>query len=174
MGQLVATMFTFTTYGTWLRGDERGWVDEGRVFPPNPELESADRERMQFTAHLFAQEVVSRVGQFIGDSLRSRLKQHIWAMTVQEWHVHVVVGASQTPISAIAKCAKDAVRWGFESIARSGLTATTSDSATIRSPSGIASGTSNSTIWTEACPQSPGRSSRPRRFRRRGQPDPRN
>ncbi len=31
---LLGTMFTMTTYGTWLRGDRRGWVDDGRILPP--------------------------------------------------------------------------------------------------------------------------------------------
>ena len=84
MGQLLATMFTFTTYGTWLRGDRRGWVDEGRTFPANPVLEQADADRMKFPVCLFAATNIFQVGQFIGESLRSRLGQRIWALSVQE------------------------------------------------------------------------------------------
>ena len=43
MGSTLATMLTMTTYSTWLRGDRRGWVDDGQIFPADPELESADR-----------------------------------------------------------------------------------------------------------------------------------
>jgi hypothetical protein len=43
----LATMFTMTTYGTWLRGDPRNWVDNNTIFPPNPPLEAADRARMK-------------------------------------------------------------------------------------------------------------------------------
>jgi hypothetical protein len=32
----LAIMFTLSTYGTWLRGDARGWVDDGIIFPPIP------------------------------------------------------------------------------------------------------------------------------------------
>ena len=34
-------------------------------------------------------------------------------MTVQTWHVHVVITATQHPVAHIVKCAKDAVRWGL-------------------------------------------------------------
>jgi hypothetical protein len=43
MGNTLATMITMTTYGTWLRGDYRGWVDDGRILPPDPILEEAAR-----------------------------------------------------------------------------------------------------------------------------------
>ncbi len=53
MARTLATTLTMTTYGTWLRGDMRGCVDEGRVLPPDPELEAADRQRMKHSAFLF-------------------------------------------------------------------------------------------------------------------------
>jgi hypothetical protein len=47
MGNTLATMLTMTTYGTWLRGDNRGWVDDGKILPAAPFLEDADRVRMK-------------------------------------------------------------------------------------------------------------------------------
>jgi hypothetical protein len=44
----LAIMFTLSTYGTWLRGDARGWVDDGIIFPSDPQLEDADRGRMKY------------------------------------------------------------------------------------------------------------------------------
>ena len=38
MGRAVATLFTITTYGNWLRGDQRGWVEDGVVYPAEPAL----------------------------------------------------------------------------------------------------------------------------------------
>src|SRR5262245_48315373 len=46
MGNTLAIMITSTTYGTWLRGDKRGWIDDGRLMPPLPWLEANDRTRM--------------------------------------------------------------------------------------------------------------------------------
>jgi len=53
MRKTLAVLLTMTTYGTWLRGDRRGWVDHGRVLPPDPELQGADRRRMKHPPFLF-------------------------------------------------------------------------------------------------------------------------
>jgi len=42
----------FNTYGTWLRGDRRGWFERrgsgpSTRLPPNPALEAADRRRLK-------------------------------------------------------------------------------------------------------------------------------
>jgi len=39
-----AILITISTYGTWLRGDARGWVEDGIVFPENSPLQAWDRE----------------------------------------------------------------------------------------------------------------------------------
>ena len=111
MGRTQAILLTWTTYGTWLRGDMRGWVDDGKVLPPDPVLESADRARMKHPIFTFHPDVLFDVGQSVGDSLIARLELTILALTVQTWHVHLVVGATSKPLSDVVKCAKDAARW---------------------------------------------------------------
>ena len=106
-------MVTMTTYGTWLRGDARGWVERGVVFPPDPELEARDRARLKHPVFRFADADWYRIGEWMGASLRGRLELTIYAMTVQSWHTHFVAGATSYPVGRIAKCAKDAVRWGL-------------------------------------------------------------
>lgn len=113
MRKVLAIMLTMTTYGTWLRGDRRGWVDRGVVLPPCPELEAADRRRMKHPMFLFDKDRFLEIGCFIGESLRQRLHLRILAMTVQTWHVHVVIAATDHPVEKVVKCAKDAVRWGL-------------------------------------------------------------
>ncbi len=113
MGRTLATMITMTTYGSWLRGDGRKWVDEGIVYPPDPILEANDEQRMKHAAFRFAARDLMRIGQLIGESLVARKQQQILAMTVQTWHVHYVVSATRVPISDVVKCAKDAARFGM-------------------------------------------------------------
>jgi hypothetical protein len=113
MPDLLATMYTFTTYGTWLRGDERGWVEDGIPWPPNPYIEENDRRRMKHEPFLFDSRRLLGIGTFIGNSLRQRLGLRIAAMTVQVWHVHFIVGPTDHLPPVVAKCAKDAVRWGL-------------------------------------------------------------
>jgi hypothetical protein len=102
-------MVTMTTYGTWLRGDARGWTDEGKIWPPNPCLESVDRGRMKHSPFVFDEAQGFEIGAAIGASLRSRLNQRLLALTVQTWHMHFVVSDSDRPVADVVKCAKDAV-----------------------------------------------------------------
>ncbi|MBI1345879.1 hypothetical protein GC163_06280 [bacterium] len=111
MQHVYGVMVTMTTYGTWLRGDARSWVDDGRIYPPDPILEAADRNRLKYPPFCFLPEQLMCVGQSIGESLCRRLHQHILALTVQTWHVHLVVSDSVSPIADVVKCAKDAVRY---------------------------------------------------------------
>ena len=108
-----AIMLTMTTYGTWLRGDQRGWVDDGRILPANPIIEDGDRKRMKHSVYLFERDRLLDVGEFVGSSLRERLELRILALTVQTRHVHLLIGPTNHDIAKIAKCAKDAVRWGL-------------------------------------------------------------
>jgi hypothetical protein len=113
MGSTYATMLTMTTYGTWLRGDVRGWIDDGRVMPPNPQLEDDDRRRMKHPVFTFGPADLVDVGSYIGESLIERLQVRIFALTVQTWHAHIVIGPTRVDLARIVKCAKDAVRWGL-------------------------------------------------------------
>ena len=113
MSRTMGTLLTMTTYGTWLRGDRRGWVDDGIIMPAEPTLELADRRRLKRAPFLFSEGDRIQIGQFIGDSLQSRINQQILVLSVESWHVHLVVGATSEPVSRVVKCAKDAVRWGL-------------------------------------------------------------
>lgn len=106
-----AIMFTITTYGTWLRGDMRGWVDDGITFPPDPVLEQFDAMRMRHPAFKFSREVRLSVGEAIGAALTTRLQLTVYALCVQSWHSHFVTGACAHDVAKIVKCAKDAARW---------------------------------------------------------------
>src|SRR5438552_781142 len=107
----LAIMFTMTTYGTWLCGDARGWVDDGIVFPANPTLQAYDRSRLKHEPFFFGRNTRHAVGQAMADSLRSRLGIPMLAVCVQSWHAHFLVPGTHHDVSIIAKCAKDAVRW---------------------------------------------------------------
>jgi hypothetical protein len=113
MGSTRAILFTMTTYGTWLRGDRRGWVEDGVIFPPNPELEIADRYRLKHPVYKFPENRLLEIGTMIGESLINRKQVSILALHVGTWHTHFLIGATTHELGNIAKCAKDAVRWGL-------------------------------------------------------------
>jgi hypothetical protein len=113
MGNTLGIMITSTTYGTWLRGDRRGWVDDGRILPSLPWLEANDRTRMKHEPYLFDAHRLHDIGQMIGDSLIARTSATILALHVARWHMHIVIGRTSHDVADIAKCIKDAVRYGL-------------------------------------------------------------
>lgn len=113
MGRTLGTMFTITTYGTWLRGDARGWIDDGKLMPADPELEASDRRRLKHPPYYFAAERRFDVGTWLGTGLIRELGLRLWALAVRSWHLHFVVGPTPVPVGEVAKCAKDQVRYGL-------------------------------------------------------------
>lgn len=113
MGNTRAILFTMTTYGTWLRGDRRGWVDDGVIFPADQELEAADRNRLKHSVYTFPKDRLLDIGAMIGESLIARKQASILALHIGCWHTHFVLGATKHDLGDIAKCAKDAARWGL-------------------------------------------------------------
>ena len=39
-------MITWTTYGTWLQGDNRGYVKNGKILPANPMLSDSNKHNL--------------------------------------------------------------------------------------------------------------------------------
>src|SRR5437764_1200424 len=111
MGKTHGILFTISTYGTWLRGDVRGWIDEGKLMPPDPFLELQDEQRLKFPPFRFKRQQRFGVGEAIGKSLIERLDAIIWALCVQSWHVHFLTAPLRYHVSEVVKCAKDAARW---------------------------------------------------------------
>jgi hypothetical protein len=111
MGRTLGVMFTATTYGQWLRGDRRGWVDAGRILPADPAMEDRDRRRLRHDPYLLPADRLVDVGQSMVDALRDRLGLVVLALTVQTWHVHVTVGGSRHRPGTVVKCFTDAARW---------------------------------------------------------------
>src|SRR4051794_8069517 len=107
----LATLITTTTYGTWVRGDHRGWVDEGKIFPADPMLELADKARMSEAMWVFTLDEILPTGRAIVHSLRTRLNLDVLALTLQPSHSHFVVGQTDCDIAEVVKCAKDAARY---------------------------------------------------------------
>lgn len=90
----LAFFLTWTTYGTWLPGDQRGWnrKHEGKTQEPNPELEAAAKKKMtepEFYLNESHQMVVKA-------TIEKHCEIRGWELHVanpRTNHVHVVVTA---------------------------------------------------------------------------------
>jgi REP element-mobilizing transposase RayT len=87
----------WTTYGTWLPGDARGWIEAGvmGVQAPDPQREEQARASMAEAAVLLTPEQREIVTETIHDHCRIRGWQ-LHAANVRSNHVHVVVTCACT------------------------------------------------------------------------------
>ncbi len=94
----LAYHLTWTTYGTWLPGDERGWVKSGSagIQEPDPRRHEEARAHLAEAAVLLTNEQRGVVTQTIRDHCRIRRWQ-LHAVNVRTNHVHVVVSADRAP-----------------------------------------------------------------------------
>ena len=106
-------MLTVTTYGTWLRGDRRGWVDDGKIMPADPQREDMDRQQLKYPPFYFNQAQQLAAGVFVIRSAREKLRTPIWALAIEPWHMHVVTGPFDKPIGEASKEFKLSVLHGL-------------------------------------------------------------
>jgi len=83
-------MLTWTTYGTWLQGDERGYVKDGRIIHPNTLLADANKkELLKEPVVLTPNHRRTIEGAIYAKA--DKIGQKIFALSVCSNHVHIVV-----------------------------------------------------------------------------------
>ena len=95
--EMVDVFITWTTYGTWLPGDARGWrAKVGGHRLPDLELEAECREKMKFDpVSLSATDRLT-----VETACRDHCRHRGWmlhAVNARTKHVHVVVTANAKP-----------------------------------------------------------------------------
>ena len=96
MSDVLAYHIVWTTYGTWLPGDWRGWVKKRiwGVQEPDPAKETAARGRMAEGAVWLTDEQRAIAAKTIADHCRIR-GWTLHAVNVLANHVHVIVTADR-------------------------------------------------------------------------------
>jgi REP element-mobilizing transposase RayT len=93
MNDPLAYFITWTTYGSWLSGDDRGWVDKpGHFMEPNPSIERVARDLMIESELTLDREQRDLVEKTIADHCRHR-NWILHRVSCRTQHVHVVVTA---------------------------------------------------------------------------------
>ena len=89
----LAFFLTWTTYGSWLPGDERGWAEKpGRFREPDTERRSTARQLMTETELTLDTDQRKIVESTITDHCRI-CRWELLAVSCRTQHVHVVVAA---------------------------------------------------------------------------------
>jgi REP element-mobilizing transposase RayT len=107
LGEPLAYFLTWTCYGTWLPGDERGWVDKHDAGPNTPYKPPDPLRRACAAAHMDEPPVIFSLQKrmLVDTAIRETCTYRGWfihRLSVRSNHVHVVVTAPHTtPESAM-------------------------------------------------------------------------
>jgi REP element-mobilizing transposase RayT len=93
-------MISWTTYGTWLQGDERGYVRNGKVLRENKALENANRNNLKREAVRLNDQQRQIVREAILKEADSH-GQQVYTLAVCSDHVHLVTNYVHTPIEKL-------------------------------------------------------------------------
>jgi len=106
MAHPIGYLLTWTTYGTWLPGDRRGWVNRLNncpgidVNPPCPRLEEAARRQMKSPdVHLTPEQ-----RQIVAFAIREVCRFRNWELAEVNCrfnHVHAVVRCAEAPADKV-------------------------------------------------------------------------
>jgi len=102
-------MITWTTYGTWLQGDKRGFVKNGETLGENIAIKRDCEKKMTGQAVRLRQREKALVRDAILEASK-RFKQRILTIAVYSNHVHIVCEYVDVPISVVAGHYKNAGR----------------------------------------------------------------
>ncbi|MEO1526684.1 MAG: transposase [Planctomycetota bacterium] len=93
----IAFFLTWVTYGTWLPGDDRGWVEYMHGWQlPSRDLETDCQARMSECAVRLTKDLRNRVEEQIAETCQYR-NWTLHAVNCRSNHLHLVVSAAGTP-----------------------------------------------------------------------------
>lgn len=96
MGRTLGYLITWTIYGTWLQGDERGWVRDVKIEGPDRGLLKANKETTQEQEY----RISKAVRKPVEEAIRKKAKAEEWeilAIAVCSDHAHVLGKICELP-----------------------------------------------------------------------------
>lgn len=109
MAKTLGYMITFTTYGTWLQGDERGYVKNEKIHPANKSLMQANKQ-LQVQDAVKLSDVQQQIVKVAIIKEATSRGQKIYALSIQPTHVHIVIEHTSEPVHRIVAYYKSAAR----------------------------------------------------------------
>ena len=111
--RVLATMVTTTSYGTWLPGDFRGYVENGEVLPPNPHLLAHARSLLAKPPVQFN----PAEQHALFDSIRAAAAEFAYKLTdvsIESWHLHWIVDHGVDPVKIMVGRLKTRMRQALD------------------------------------------------------------
>jgi REP element-mobilizing transposase RayT len=120
MSEIIGYMATWTTYGTWLPGDERGYVNnKGQTLPSDKELLQRSKELQKYPTVILNNQEKKFAQQIILDEAY-KINHKIIALTVCTNHVHLLAKPNQQSIEDIIRRYKNITTRAFWEYGRKG------------------------------------------------------
>ncbi len=106
---MIGYMVTWTTYGSWLQGDNRGYVKDGKILQNNETLRKENIKRLKSPIVELSPQQQKIVREAIFNKAEN-LDQKIYSIAVHSKHVHIVAGKTSVSIEMIVSHYKNAAR----------------------------------------------------------------
>jgi REP element-mobilizing transposase RayT len=116
---MVGYMVTWTTYGTWLPGDERGYVKGGKVLPANPKIKQASRSLQKSTTLILNLRQKTIIRKAILQEAE-KIGHKIEALAVCTNHIHLAARPCRENIEEIVSRYKNIAMFALRKHGRTG------------------------------------------------------
>jgi REP element-mobilizing transposase RayT len=119
MVKTVGYMLTWTTYGTWLQGEKKGYVKNGEVMGEKDRLKKDCEDKLKGPRVRLQGKEKKIVRKAILEAAK-RFKQNIRAIEVCSNHVHIVCEYVDVPIGVLVGNYKNAGRKALQKCGHEG------------------------------------------------------
>lgn len=106
---MLGYMLTWTTYGSWLQGDNRSYVKDGKILEKNEGLRKANMKKLKADIVELTPQEQEMVREAILNKAET-LGQKIYSMAVCSNHVHIVAQRISESIEMVVSHYKNAAR----------------------------------------------------------------
>jgi hypothetical protein len=106
---VLATMVTTTSYGSWLPGDARGYIEEGQILPSDPvRLQTAKTRLAREPIHFSPEQRLCLFGALLHAA--DEFGYHLTDVSVESWHLHWIVEHGFDPVKVMVGRLKTRMR----------------------------------------------------------------
>ena len=107
--RVLTTMVTTTSYGSWLPGDLRGYVQDGRILPANPALLNHSKSIMSGSPVYFGERHQVALFAAMQDAARE-FGYTLADCSVESWHLHWLVAHGYDAVPTMVGRLKNRMR----------------------------------------------------------------
>ena len=109
MAGMIGFMATWTTYGTWLQGDKRGYVKHGKILNEDKFLQEKCKEMIKSEEIKLTKRQQLAVKDAIIEKANG-MGQRLYSVAVCSNHVHLILENTKKPIGMAVSQYKNAAR----------------------------------------------------------------